>query len=69
MEWIPTRVVGQSFLLHQIHKMVSLAVDVARGLATRVTLEHALESEEKVHVSLAPAQGMFLDMSIFDSYN
>jgi tRNA pseudouridine(38-40) synthase len=69
IEWIPTRVVGQSFLLHQIRKMVSLAVDVVRGSATRATLEHALESEEKVHVSLAPAQGLFLDMSIFDSYN
>jgi tRNA U38,U39,U40 pseudouridine synthase TruA len=69
MGWIPTRVVGQSLLLHQIRKMVSLAVDVASGSATRATLEHALKSEEKVHVSLAPAQGLFLDMSIFDSYN
>ena len=49
--------------------MVSLAVDVARGSATRATLEFALDSPEKVHVSLAPAQGLFLDMSIFEGYN
>jgi tRNA pseudouridine38-40 synthase len=31
MEWIPTYVIGQSFLLHQICKTTSLAVDVAQG--------------------------------------
>lgn len=44
IEWIPTCVVGQSFLLHQICKMISLGAVVAHGeLATRATLESALE--------------------------
>ncbi len=30
MEWIPTHVTGQSFLLNQIRKMISMAIDVAR---------------------------------------
>ena len=68
MEWIPTQVIGQSFLLHQIRKMVSLAIDVARGAASMATLQHAL-SPAKMQVNLAPAQGLFLDMSFFEGYN
>lgn len=38
---------------------------MAHGLVIRrATLENALKSDEKVHVSLALAQGLFLDMSI-----
>lgn len=32
-------------------------------------MEFALDSPEKVHASLAPAQGLFLSMSIFEGYN
>ena len=42
LEWIPTQVVGQSFLLHQIRKMTSLAIDVARGCASLETIQQAL---------------------------
>ena len=67
-EWIPTQVVGQSFLLHQIRKMVSLAVDVARGSASMATMKRALSSAS-INLNLAPAQGLFLDMSFFEGYN
>lgn len=68
IEWIPTQVVGQSFLLHQIRKMVSLAIDVARGSASMTVMDHAL-SKACINLNLAPAQGLFLDMSIFEGYN
>lgn len=68
IEWIPTQVVGQSFLLHQIRKMVSLAMDVARGAASVETIQHAL-SPATVNLNMAPAQGLFLDMSYFEGYN
>jgi tRNA pseudouridine(38-40) synthase len=70
LEWIPTQVVGQSFLLHQIRKMASLAIDVARGCATLETIHHALSpTNSSMNLNLAPAQGLFLDMSIFEGYN
>lgn len=69
MEWIPTQVLGQSFLLHQIRKMISLAVDVARGAASLELMDKALSKTEVVCVSLAPAQGLFLEMSYFGGYN
>jgi tRNA pseudouridine38-40 synthase len=69
MEWIPTQVLGQSFLLHQIRKMVSLAVDVTRGAATLELMDKALAKREVVCVGIAPAQGLFLEMSYFGGYN
>jgi tRNA pseudouridine38-40 synthase len=68
VEWIPTQVLGQSFLLHQIRKMVSLAVDVARGVAPLQVMDRAL-SDDTLVVGLAPAQGLFLELSIYGGYN
>lgn len=68
MQWIPTQVIGQSFLIHQIRKMVSVAVDSARlDLPDLITT--ALSKESKIRSDLAPAQGLFLEMSFYDGYN
>lgn len=69
VEWIPTQVLGQSFLLHQIRKMISMAIDVARGAVPMGVLEKALNKEKIVRVGVAPAQGLFLEMSYFGGYN
>jgi tRNA pseudouridine38-40 synthase len=68
IQWIPTQVVGQSFLLHQIRKMVSIAIDSVRmNLPDLIT---TFFDKDKIFVSdLAPAQGLFLEMSYYDSYN
>lgn len=68
MEWMTTNVVGQSFLLHQIRKMISMAIDVARGAVDKDFMEMSF-SDTKINTNTAPAQGLFLDMSYFDSYN
>jgi hypothetical protein len=69
VEWIPTAVLGQSFLLHQIRKMISMAVDVARGVAPLDVLVKALSKNESIRIAVAPAQGLFLEMSYFVNYN
>jgi tRNA pseudouridine38-40 synthase len=69
MEWIPTQVTGQSFLLNQIRKMVSMAVDVARGAAPLALAEQALSKHQDVRVNIAPSQGLFLEMSFYGGYN
>ncbi|CAJ1963558.1 unnamed protein product [Cylindrotheca closterium] len=69
VEWIPTQVLGQSFLLHQIRKMISMAIDVARGAAPLEIMDKALNKTERVRVGIAPAQGLFLEMSFFGGYN
>ena len=69
MEWIPTEVLGQSFLLHQIRKMVCVAVDIARGAVPIEFIDKALSNKENLALHVAPAQGLFLEMSYFDGYN
>lgn len=68
-EWIPVQVTGQSFLLNQIRKMISAAVDLARGAVTREEIEKSLTKKCRMKVNVAPAQGLFLDRSFFDIYN
>jgi tRNA pseudouridine38-40 synthase len=68
-QWIPLQVVGQSFLLNQIRKMVSAAVDYARGAVTEEDIQKSLTKECKMKVNVAPAQGLFLDRSYYDIYN
>jgi tRNA pseudouridine38-40 synthase len=78
MEWVPTHVTGQSFLLNQIRKMISMAIDVARGFiitGTSTNFENRNDfimesfSKNKMQIDIAPAQGLFLEMSYFDFYN
>ncbi len=78
VEWIITNVLGQSFLLHQIRKMMSMAIDCSRGAVSSVltaedkddidVMEESF-SPKYMTINVAPAQGLFLDMSFFDNYN
>ncbi|KAL3816861.1 hypothetical protein ACHAXA_005139 [Cyclostephanos tholiformis] len=68
-QWIPLQVVGQSFLLNQIRKMVSAAIDHARGAVTRETIVNSLTGQSKMKVDVAPPNGLFLDRSYFELYN
>ncbi|KAK9794961.1 hypothetical protein WJX73_004923 [Symbiochloris irregularis] len=67
--WVRMVVVGQSFMLHQIRKMVGLAVAIARGTAQDYVMHAALSGEHSVHVPLAPEGGLFLERCFFEAYN
>lgn len=70
IEWIPTSVLGQSFLLHQIRKMIGCAVAVVQGAAPPTFLRNvALSPQVRQSLPTAPAQGLFLEMSFYDLYN
>ena len=70
LEWIPTAVLGQSFLLHQIRKMVGCAVAIVRGVAPPNFLETTAFNRNVRHpIPTAPAQGLFLEMSYYELYN
>ena len=68
-QWIPLQVVGQSFLLNQIRKMVSAAIDHARGAVDARTISNSLTGQCKMKVDVAPPNGLFLDRSYFELYN
>ena len=67
--WVRMVVVGQSFMLHQIRKMVGLAVAMARGVAADYVMHAALGSRHSVHVPMAPEPGLFLERCFFEAYN
>ena len=60
---------GQSFLLHQIRKMVGLAIQEMCGSARPGSIAEALSTKEKRAVPKVPAEGLFLDRLFFDAYN
>ena len=68
-QWVRMVVLGQSFMMHQIRKMIGLAVAVARGAAPREAIGMALSPHRVFPVPMAPELGLFLDQTFFDAYN
>lgn len=62
------KVKGQSFMLHQIRKMIGLILAVVRGLTTSATIERAF-SESRIDIPMAPGLGLVLDQVHYDRYN
>lgn len=67
--WVRLVVVGQSFMLHQIRKMVGMAVAEYKGIAPEGSLKLALNSRQRIIVPMAPDLGLFLDKCYYDAYN
>lgn len=67
--YVTVEVYGQSFLLHQIRKMVGLALFVYLGHAPVETIPVALCPNVKIPTPMAPALGLLLDSLIFENYN
>ncbi|XP_021500573.1 pseudouridylate synthase 1 homolog isoform X1 [Meriones unguiculatus] len=68
LEFAVIKVKGQSFMLHQIRKMVGLVVAIVKGYAPESVLERSW-GEEKVHVPMAPGLGLILERVHFEKYN
>ncbi|KAH7523450.1 hypothetical protein FEM48_Zijuj06G0012300 [Ziziphus jujuba var. spinosa] len=69
IEFVKCEVVGQSFMLHQIRKMIGLAVAIMRHCAPESLLEKALQKDVNMNVPTAPEVGLYLDECLFSSYN
>ncbi|RMZ53221.1 hypothetical protein APUTEX25_005210, partial [Auxenochlorella protothecoides] len=67
--WVRLVVVGQSFMLHQIRKMVGLAMAIYRGAAPADAISLALHTRIGLSGPMAPELGLFLDECYYDSYN
>lgn len=68
VEFCVITVKGQSFMIHQIRKMVGLALAIFRGLTPIATLERAFTSE-RLDIPKAPGLGLVLDQVHYDRYN
>nr|KYP72544.1 tRNA pseudouridine synthase 1 [Cajanus cajan] len=69
MEFVKCEVVGQSFMLHQIRKMIGLAVAIMRNCAPESLIDKAFQQDVNINVPTAPEVGLYLDECFFSSYN
>lgn len=68
-EWLSLKIHGQSFMMHQIRKMVSMAVLLTRcGTAISDVLPKTF-TETRYSVPKVPGLGLLLERPVFDSYN
>ncbi|KAJ7397867.1 hypothetical protein BTVI_130992 [Pitangus sulphuratus] len=68
MEFAVIQVKGQSFMMHQIRKMIGLVIAIVKGYAAESILERSW-GEEKVDVPKAPGLGLVLERVHFEKYN
>ncbi|XP_049593891.1 pseudouridylate synthase 1 homolog [Syngnathus scovelli] len=59
---------GQSFMMHQIRKMIGLVIAVIKGYAQEKVMDRSWE-QDKVDVPKAPGLGLVLERVHFDRYN
>ncbi len=67
--WVRLAVQGQSFMLHQIRKMVGMALAVMRGAAPAAALDAALLSPAVLSTPMAPEHGLYLCECFYHGYN
>lgn len=67
-EWLSLKVHGQSFMMHQIRKMVGMVALMVRCGCDpkRITESYG---PEKISIPKAPSLGLLLERPVFDSYN
>uniref|UniRef100_A0A8C4N1S8 Pseudouridylate synthase 1 homolog n=1 Tax=Eptatretus burgeri TaxID=7764 RepID=A0A8C4N1S8_EPTBU len=68
LEFTKIRIKGQSFLLHQVRKMVGMLVAVCRGWTGLESISSAF-TQSNFHVPKAPGLGLLLEQVHFDHYN
>eukprot|EP00873_Tetraselmis_striata_P042527 jgi/Tetstr1/462791/TSEL_007742.t1 len=62
-------VLGQSFMLHQIRKMVGMVIAIMREIAPEECQDIALSPNKDCNTPMAPALGLFLTECMYKSYN
>lgn len=68
IEFVLIRVKGQSFMMHQIRKMIGLAIAVIKGYATEDHIRKSLQ-QPSMDVPKAPGLGLMLEEVHFEKYN
>ena len=67
-EWLSLKVHGQSFMMHQVRKMVSMVALLVRCGCHERRLQDSFEAK-KIMIPKAPGSGLLLERPVFDSYN
>lgn len=68
IEFVVLEVKGQSFMLHQIRKMIAIAVAIARNMIPKETIDEAFKTMDRIEIPLAPSLGLCLCRVHYDHY-
>ncbi|KIH90543.1 tRNA pseudouridine38-40 synthase [Sporothrix brasiliensis 5110] len=68
-QWLSLKVHGQSFMMHQIRKMVAMAVMVTRCGTDPAPAMALSYGPRRISIPRAPGFGLLLERPVFDSYN
>lgn len=67
-EWVSIKIHGQSFMLHQIRKMIAMSTLIIRtGCPTSRIVESF--GSTKINIPKAPALGLLLECPVYEGYN
>lgn len=67
-EWLSLKVHGQSFMMHQIRKMVTMATLIVRCGCPEERMNESY-GHERLTIPKAPSLGLLLERPVFDTYN
>ncbi|KAJ5155270.1 hypothetical protein N7492_008073 [Penicillium capsulatum] len=67
-EWLSLKVHGQSFMMHQIRKMVAMSALVVRSGCNPDRIRETY-GRERIAIPKAPGLGLLLERPLFDNYN
>jgi len=67
-EWLSLKVHGQSFMMHQIRKMVAMAALVVRCGTSKELIGQSY-GPANISIPKAPGLGLLLERPVFDNYN
>ncbi|XP_011497273.1 PREDICTED: tRNA pseudouridine synthase A, mitochondrial, partial [Ceratosolen solmsi marchali] len=68
MEFITLKIKGQSFMLHQIRKMIAIIIGIMRNIITAKELEQTFE-QQKFDIYRAPSLGLMLYFVHYEYYD
>lgn len=68
LEWVSIKIHGQSFMLHQIRKMIGLSSLIVKCGCPIEKIKEAF-GKRKINIPKAPALGLLLERPVYDGYN
>lgn len=67
-EWLSIKIHGQSFMMHQIRKMIAMATLIVR-CGTPITRIQDAFGNRSFNIPKAPGLGLLLEQPVYDAYN
>ncbi|KYO00648.1 putative U2 snRNA/tRNA pseudouridine synthase [Plasmodium gaboni] len=67
--FLSVKILGQSFLMHQIRKMITLAVETYRKATSINSIYYCLHTKNYIPITLFPSDGLMLICPYFNAYN